>query len=319
LRKSDIKGNPTRLNTLEFYKAEKLYLDSLLNAELIQKRKQRLEKSIDIFEKKKEIINLYRLFKESIDQEIAKDKEFAQKFKMEIDVNFNLNVDFARQFLSYIKKNKRGTYLGATEKDVNELFIDRNLLDTGDISDLLHSIITSLEEDLRNEEGAIRREVSDQIEKTQEFYDFVFSLDYLHPIYELKLDGKILQELSPGEKGALLLVFYLMIDKEEIPLIIDQPEDNLDNKSVFQVLTHFIKSAKKRRQIVIVTHNPNLAVGADAEQVIYVALDKKGGKNVFSYETGSIENANTNARIVDILEGTMPAFDKRKLRYQPEV
>jgi len=63
----------------------------------------------------------------------------------------------------------------------------------------------------------------------------------LKPNYELKLDGKPLEKLSPGEKGALLLVFYLMIDKEVTPLVIDQPEDNLDNKSVFEVLTHFIR------------------------------------------------------------------------------
>lgn len=315
LRFNEIKGNSTRLNTLDFYKAEKHYLENSLGAELLNKRSERHKKTLEVFRKKKEIIELYKVLKESIDREIAKDKEFAQKFKMAIDVNFQLDVDFAKSFLGYIKKNKRGTYLGATEKEVNELFAERDLLDENTLAELLTEIISSLEEDRRNDEDLQRREISDQIEKIQEFYDFVFSLNYLQPIYELKLDGKILQELSPGEKGALLLVFYLMIDKEDIPLIIDQPEDNLDNKSVFQVLTHFIKSAKKRRQIIIVTHNPNLAVGADAEQIIYVALDKKSGKNIFSYETGSIEDANINARIVEILEGTMPAFDKRKLRY----
>ncbi len=107
-----------------------------------------------------------------------------------------------------------------------------------------------------------------------------------------------------------------MIDNEKIPLIIDQPEDNLDNKSVFQMLTKFIKLAKKQRQIIIVTHNPNLTVGADAEQVIYVEIDKSNNQNVVSVETGSIENQAINKRIVEILEGTMPAFDKRKLKYQ---
>ncbi|MEI6478708.1 MAG: ABC transporter ATP-binding protein, partial [bacterium] len=98
------------------------------------------------------------------------------------------------------------------------------------------------------------------------------------------------------------------------PLIIDQPEDNLDNQSVFNVLTHFIRSAKKKRQIIVVTHNPNLAIGADAEQIIYVNLDKKD-KCRFIYETGSIENPIINRHVVDILEGTMPAFDKRRLKY----
>jgi ABC-type lipoprotein export system ATPase subunit len=140
----------------------------------------------------------------------------------------------------------------------------------------------------------------------------------MDPLYELKLDNKTLSQLSPGEKGALLLVFYLMADKDDIPLIIDQPEDNLDNKSVFQILTHFIQLAKKQRQIIIVTHNPNLAVGANAEQIIYVEIDKKN-KNKFSYESGSIENPNINKRIVEILEGTMPAFDKRKLKYTADL
>ncbi|NCS72474.1 MAG: SAC family polyphosphoinositide phosphatase, partial [Candidatus Magasanikbacteria bacterium] len=60
--------------------------------------------------------------------------------------------------------------------------------------------------------------------------------------------------------------------------------------------------------------NPNLAVGADAEQIIHVNIDKKN-QHIFSYDTGSIENTNINKKIVDILEGTMPAFDKRKLKY----
>jgi ABC-type lipoprotein export system ATPase subunit len=90
----------------------------------------------------------------------------------------------------------------------------------------------------------------------------------LRPKYELKVDEKDLSELSPGERGGLLLVFYLMLDRRDIPLIIDQPEDNLDNKSVYEILVKFLMKAKKRRQIIIVTHNPNLAVVADAGQII---------------------------------------------------
>jgi len=80
------------------------------------------------------------------------------------------------------------------------------------------------------------------------------------------------------------------------------------------VLARCIRDAKKRRQIVLVTHNPNLAVGADAEAVVYVKLDK-ADKYKFSYETGSIENPKINARIVEVLEGSQPAFVKRRLKY----
>ncbi|HTE22114.1 MAG TPA: hypothetical protein VK674_03660 [Candidatus Limnocylindria bacterium] len=316
-KKLEIVGSKTQLKSLEFYKNELSYVEKVLGGEISTARKERADKAIDIFKKKKEIIELYKSFKTSIDKEIQKDKEFNAVFNMEIDVNFKLSPRFSKNFLEFINKSRKGTFLGASEKDVEELFLDKNLLEEKDILSVLDEIIDCLECD-RREIGDVpkTRQIADQVDRVQGFYDFIFCLNYLKPIYELKLDGKILDELSPGEKGTLLLVFYLMIDKEDIPLIIDQPEDNLDNKSVFQVLTRFIKSAKKRRQIIIVTHNPNLAVGADAEQIIYVELDKKDGKNVFIREVGSIENKDINARLVEILEGTMPAFDQRKLRYR---
>lgn len=316
-RKSEIEGSSVQLGSLKFYKAEKSYIDNKLDLELTTLRTRRLEKSVEIFNKQKEVINLYTTFKKSIDEEITKDKDFSEKFKMLIDVNFKLSSDFTKIFLSYINKTKAGTFYGSGEKEINEILAEKNLLDEKDISSILNAIVKYLENDQRFADGQpIPREIADQVGKVQDFYDFVFSLEYLTPIYELKLDGKILDELSPGEKGTLLLVFYLMIDKEDTPLIIDQPEDNLDNKSVFQVLTHFIKTAKKRRQIIIITHNPNLAVGADAEQIVYVELDKKDNQNIFSFESGSIESPRINELLVEILEGTMPAFDKRKLRYK---
>ena len=106
-----------------------------------------------------------------------------------------------------------------------------------------------------------------------------------------------------------------MLDRRDIPLVIDQPEDNLDNKSVFEILVKFLKQAKKRRQIIIATHNPNLAVVADAEQIINVTIDKKDEKNLFTFRAGAIENEVINKAVVDILEGTMPAFDNRRIKY----
>ena len=72
----------------------------------------------------------------------------------------------------------------------------------------------------------------------------------------------------------MLLIFYLLVDNDDIPLIIDQPEENLDNQTVYKLLVPSIKEAKNRRQIIIVTHNPNLAVVCDAEQIIHASIDK---------------------------------------------
>lgn len=126
---------------------------------------------------------------------------------------------------------------------------------------------------------------------------------------------KELSQLSPGERGTLLLVFYLLIDKEQIPLVIDQPEENLDNQTVFELLVPCIKRTKERRQMIIVTHNPNLAVVCDAEQIVCADLSKASNHEM-KYLTGAIENPSVNKAIVDILEGTRPAFDNRDSKYE---
>ena len=127
-------------------------------------------------------------------------------------------------------------------------------------------------------------------------------------------DGKTLDKLSPGERGALLLIFYLLLDLRDIPLVIDQPEDNLDNQSVAKVLVPFIQAAKNRRQIILVTHNPNLAVVADSDQIIHVKIDKENDQLV-EVEAGGIEDDTINQSIVTILEGTMLSFKKREWKY----
>ena len=148
----------------------------------------------------------------------------------------------------------------------------------------------------------------------EEVYDYLFGLDYLQPRFELRWQGKTLDQLSAGERGNLLLIFYLLIDQRDVPLIIDQPEENLDNQTIAEMLVPAIKEAKERRQIIIVTHNPNLAVVCDADQIIHARLDKTDGNRLI-YTTGAIENPTINQLIIDVLEGTKPAFDLRDAKY----
>ena len=121
--------------------------------------------------------------------------------------------------------------------------------------------------------------------------------------------------LSPGERGTLLLVFYLLIDKSDIPLVIDQPEGNLDNLTVAKVLVQCLKEARKRRQVFIVTHNPNLAVVCDADQIVHASMDKAHG-NAVTYTTGALENPSMIQFVTDVLEGTRWAFDVRGTKYE---
>ena len=311
--KKGIEGDKNTPTTLLYLKAEKDFIEKKLPKDLELLKKERIQKVKDIFNKKKEILDLYNDFKASIDELVLENNKFFKNFNLEIDAGFKLDESFVYDFLKFINKAKSGNFRGADENQIKDFFVEKDLLNVDNVVDIINSILLSLEGASGENNSKKDIEISDQIEKVQSFYDFLFSLDYLENNYNLKLDGKTLTELSPGERGVLLLVFYLMIDKDDIPLIIDQPEDNLDNKSIFEVLANFVKGAKKRRQIIIVTHNPNLAIGADAEQIIYVEHNKKTNK--FSYEIGSIENPKINERIVEILEGTLPAFNKRDEKY----
>ena len=127
------------------------------------------------------------------------------------------------------------------------------------------------------------------------------------------MDGKMLNELSPGQRGNVLLIFYLALSKNCEPLIIDQPEDNLDNQSVFDKLVPCIIEAKKHRQVIIVTHNPNIAIACDAEQIVVSNIDKIS--NQITYQSGSIENPEIREQVINVLEGTMPAFKLRRKKY----
>ncbi len=147
-------------------------------------------------------------------------------------------------------------------------------------------------------------------------YDFVFGLQYLEPKYTLLFQETEIEQLSPGQRGALLLIFYLLVDKGRNPIVLDQPEENLDNETVVSLLVPVLNEAKKSRQILMVTHNPNLAVVCDAEQIIHATFDRKNGAKI-SYNSGSIEDGIINRAVVDVLEGTKVAFDSRGRTYHP--
>jgi ABC-type lipoprotein export system ATPase subunit len=307
-------GSEIIFDSIKGLLSECKYLKTKLVNDLELKREERFRITHEIFNKKSEVINIYKKLQESIDLMLKEYEELLENYSISINATFRLD-NFENHFFSFISQNKAGSFYGKDDGKykLKEILEDKDLTKFDDLKQILKEIINHLENDYRKTDGT-KMIIEEQIKDYNEFYKYLFSLTYLMSNYELMLDGKILNALSPGEKGALLLVFYLMLDKEDIPLIIDQPEDNLDNQSVVKIVVEFMKRAKKRRQIFMVTHNPNLAVVADAEQIIYVNIDKQNN-NKFTYKSGSIENLVINKSIVDILEGTLPAFGKRKNKY----
>lgn len=154
--------------------------------------------------------------------------------------------------------------------------------------------------------------------------------------YNVKMGDDLIDEMSPGKKALVLLKLLISLAESKSPILIDQPEDDLDNKSISDDLITFIKKKKIERQIIVVTHNANVVVSGDAEQVI--VANQRGNttpnnKFRFEYRTGSIEDdlpvyddsgtiidgilnaQGIQQHICDILEGGEKAFAKRKNKY----
>lgn len=118
-------------------------------------------------------------------------------------------------------------------------------------------------------------------------------------------------KLSLGQQQSVLLALMLSSDSN-VPLMIDQPEDNLDSEFIFHSLVPVLRAAKERRQIIVVTHNPNIAVLGDAELI--VALKSTSDKSMV-VARGSIDEPTTKKMVCQILEGSEEAFKRRAKMY----
>lgn len=160
-------------------------------------------------------------------------------------------------------------------------------------------------QELRTQTGSLTRKRNTS---ESDFFNTVMS-----PFFQIGLhiefNGKPLESLSMGERAVVLLKILLGLDDR--PLLIDQPEEHLDNRYIYDELTPAFRKAKTNRQIVIATHNANLVVNTDAEQII-IADHSEG---TLSYRSGTIENPEVREIVKTILEGGDQAFKKREEKY----
>ncbi|MDP9210656.1 MAG: hypothetical protein M3N27_01535 [Thermoproteota archaeon] len=316
------KGDKT-LESITSLEEELAYVEKNLPKDLESHEEKRIEITKSIFRELGKKIKFYADIYSPLAKFIEREKE--EQTKTGNILMFNVGFSFAKQyfsdkFLGFLNLQKDGSFQtkeGAqkTLKDILERFYYTT--EKG-IENFVSDIVTHLKSHM-GKTKPIPMSLDSQLREGNQIknglYDFVYGLEYLDVRYKIIFNEKDLNdnEFSPGEKGALLLIFYLLIDKSNIPLIMDQPEENLDNESVFTLLVPYIRKIKQRRQIIIVTHNPNLAVVCDAEQIISATMNKK--TNEIRYISGSIENPTLNKKIVDVLEGTLPAFDIRDSKY----
>ena len=158
--------------------------------------------------------------------------------------------------------------------------------------------------------------------------------DYFYDYWQIEYKGDKLDKMSTGKASFVILMLIVGLSKSKAPILIDQPEDNLDNRSITSDLVEYLKSKKLERQIILVTHNANIVVNADAENVIIAHQKGQGDIETqspyqFDYINGPLENTfpvnneeknllksmGIREHVAEILEGGKIAFQKREEKY----
>lgn len=317
-RRAEIVGEETQSGSVNYIQAQIALLDGV-PGRLSRERERREAKSREIYGELRKLVSTYERLYKPVQKFIAEHVLAAGKFSFEFEASIVCSgLDDA--FFSLVNQGRKGSFCGVDEgrKLLQKLVGTADFASENGAMEFANKMLEYLTRDKR-ETPSPEIAISDQLKKAKgvsevNLLDLVFAFSYLSPRYSLKWSGKSIEELSPGERGTLLLIFYLLIDRRDTPLIIDQPEENLDNHTVFDLLVPCIKEARTKRQVVVVTHNPNLAVVCDADQVIHCTMDKHD-KNKVAYETGALENPEINKYTIDVLEGTRPAFDHRDEKY----
>lgn len=318
LRRKQLEGDISTPDTCAYLAAQLKFIQDSLPGLLAERRMQRAEIAREIHNTIASIRDVHtELFAPG--QALVTSSVFAHEgFRLEFASTIEQH-GFRDAFLDrHVSQGVTGSFYGKEQgaRVVDQMLSTYNFDSEGDAVKFAAEVEAHLREN-RRAAASPAVEPASQLRQgvdLENVYDYVWGFEYLFPEYSLRLDGKELRQLSPGERGTLLLLFYLLVDKSLVPIVVDQPEENLDNHTVYRLLIPVIKRAKSRRQVIMVTHNPNVAVVCDAEQIVHASIDRADGNRV-TYSSGAIEDPTMNRLLLDVLEGTKPAFRNRRDKY----
>ena len=208
----------------------------------------------------------------------------------------------------------RGSFSELAERALKHAWETGN---AAEVSQAMSQFRSDYQTDLLDHATVSRVDARHHREWLKRFAHWLFSTDHITLSYGIDFDGVDIRKLSPGTRGIVLLLLYLALDEaDDRPLIIDQPEENLDPKSVYDELVALFIAAKGKRQVIMVTHNANLVVNTDADQVIIARADnhERGALPEITYDTGGLESKHIRKVVCDILEGGEIAFRERARR-----
>ncbi len=303
--------------TITAIRREILELDTLVAPKIKADKEARLDRYLDAFELLKEEREVLERLYEPLKEALEKSNDTAKKLKF-----------VSRTAFDVAQHASRGIALLDRRKSV---FPDQESLENA-----LGSFFDTIQQENFQREG-IKKAVEALLEQfkpstirdqlrgdygPKDFANWFFDVSAFSTVYGLRFDNKDLRFLSPGEKGIVLLLLYLEAEEDDNrPLIIDQPDDNLDNLSVYPNLIEYFRARKKTRQIIIITHNPNLVVTTDSEQVIVASFDGTRTPRI-EYRSGALEDncpagpvLGIRQEVCRILEGGIEAFQLREARY----
>lgn len=316
-RLAELTGSPEAPDSLEGLRARIAQLEALPKV-LDTHRAKRVALAGEIYD----ILDAQRRAREAlfkpVQDLIQSDRLIRDDYKLQFQATLGGSVDPLSASLFALIKQNAGEFRGGDDESFGTVRRLAEQFNFNHRADAL-AFVTALHDKVVEAANASKLSagiaaVLRKDKAPSDVYDLLFGLTFLEPRYSLQFQDALIEQLSPGQRGALLLIFYLLVDKGRNPIILDQPEENLDNETVVSLLVPVLTQAKQRRQIIMVTHNPNLAVVCDAEQIVWATFDRKDGSKI-SYTAGAIENPAINRQVVNVLEGTKPAFNNRRVKY----
>ena len=304
------------------------------------KEKQRLATSKELNNKMRAALDIYRSLQKTISEDLVRRNSCYSEVVQEINNSHSqmphgisleasiLAKTDRSDFYTYVNKNKipnnhpfNAIYLENGSTDITKLpalFADIKTVKDSSLILNTTEVVYPLNQDV-GIEGIFKNLVTDIAE-----YNF-----------EVKYKNDSLFDMSPGKKGTVLLLLFLELNSSEYPILIDQPEDNLDNRTIYDLLCKMIRTKKKERQIILISHNANIVVATDSENII--VANQRGQNETehnnqyrFEYVNGSLETSfdqssdktlsdldskGIRQHVCDILEGGDEAFLEREQKY----
>lgn len=285
---------------------------------ILQKEKvpyqETYEQKQTIFSDYQEAYSSYKIRFERVTNQLRENLDNLKFDEQQGNISFFLRTNndlLKNKVAEFIKSNNiskvilKDNYIKAVIFNNTSFSLDDLVKDPSKITDVVNS---SESADVHTQ--VIQRLVNDPIfvEKLQlrmKKYNF----DIKNIQVQTELGEKLLQNTSFGERCGIVIAIALVAGTN--PIVIDQPEDNLDGKYISKVIVPLVRSQKKKRQIILVTRDANIAIGGDSELILI--LDKE--ENGTSLIPATIENKEVRAKYIWILDGGEVAFQKRGEKY----